>query len=120
MKLSLKLEELAQFGLAIYLFSLLDFAWWWFPALLLTPDVGMLGYIANARIGALTYNLFHHKGVAIAVYMFGVIFQNQELLLAGCILFGHSAMDRLMGYGLKYPDSFQNTHLGRVGKQNKA
>ncbi|WP_435579013.1 DUF4260 domain-containing protein [Gilvibacter sp.] len=120
MKLSLKLEELAQFGLAIYLFSLLDFAWWWFPALLLTPDVGMLGYLVNPKIGALTYNLFHHKGVALAVYLLGVILESQELLLVGCILFGHSAMDRILGYGLKYPDSFQNTHLGPVGKQDNA
>jgi hypothetical protein len=34
--------------------------------------------------------------------------------LAGVILFGHSSMDRIFGYGLKYSDSFQHTHLGML------
>lgn len=42
MKTSLKIEELAQFLLGIFFFSQLDYAWWWFPVLLLTPDIGML------------------------------------------------------------------------------
>ena len=31
-------------------------------------------------------------------------------------LFGHSSFDRVMGYGLKHEDSFQNTHLGGIGR----
>jgi hypothetical protein len=42
---------------------------------------------------------------------------NQAFLIAGIVLFGHSAFDRILGYGLKYPDSFNNTHLGRIGKE---
>jgi len=34
---------------------------------------------------------------------------------AGLILFGHSCMDRAMGYGLKYFSGFQDTHLGKIG-----
>ena len=44
MKTTLKLEELLMFVLGIYLFSLLDYAWWWFLVLILTPDIGMIGY----------------------------------------------------------------------------
>jgi hypothetical protein len=46
----------------------------------------------------------------------GIILAHQPLQLAGLILFGHSSMDRVMGYGLKYPDAFQHTHLGMIGK----
>jgi multisubunit Na+/H+ antiporter MnhB subunit len=112
MKIQLALEELAQFGFAIFLFTQLDYAWWVFLALLLTPDIGMLGYIINTRIGSITYNIFHHKGIAIAIYLLGIWLQNPDLQLIGVILFGHSAMDRMLGYGLKYPDSFKHTHLG--------
>ncbi len=68
MKFILKLEELASLVLGIYLFSTLDFAWWWFLALLLTPDIGMLGYVINSKVGAWSYNIFHHKGIAISVF----------------------------------------------------
>ena len=52
MKYILKLEELAEFILGIFIFSRLDFAWWYFPLLLLAPDIGMLGYLVNPKIGA--------------------------------------------------------------------
>lgn len=101
-----------MFGLSIYLFTLTHFAWWWFPALILAPDIGMLGYLAGQRVGAATYNLFHHKGIAILVLCTGWYFGIAALTLAGIILFGHASLDRILGYGLKYPDSFHHTHLG--------
>ena len=111
----LQLEELAQFLASVYAFSMLDFAWWWYPAFILTPDIGMIGYLVNSRIGAVTYNLFHHKGVAVLFLVFGFYSMNQALLLTGIILFGHASMDRIFGYGLKYTDSFKHTHLGQIG-----
>lgn len=116
MNTTLKVEEFAQFILGIFLFSQLDFAWWLFPALILLPDIGMLGYAFNPKIGALIYNLFHNKAIAIAVYLAGVFYFGPIFTLIGIILFSHSAMDRIFGYGLKYPDSFKNTHLGVIGK----
>ena len=103
-----------MFGLSIYLFNQLDFAWWWYLALILTPDIGMLGYLINTRVGATTYNLFHHKGVAVILLVLGWYLQFEALSLTGIILFGHASLDRIMGYGLKYPDSFKNTHLGQL------
>lgn len=114
MKTTLKVEELAQLILGIYLFSQLDFAWWWFPALILLPDIGMIGYVFNTKTGALIYNIFHNKMIALAVYLAGIYLTNQTICLAGIILFSHAAMDRIFGYGLKYPDSFKNTHLGKI------
>ncbi len=116
MKYLLKVEELFMFGLSIYAFSKLNYAWWWYPVLLFTPDLSMLGYLLNPRIGARTYNFVHLKALGITIYVTGAVIANPLLQLVGLILFGHSSMDRVMGYGLKYSDSFQHTHLGRIGK----
>jgi len=117
MKQLIQLEEAAMFALGIYGFSLLPFAWWWFPALLLAPDFAMIGYLAGNRAGAWLYNIVHHKGIAIAVYILGVYSGNVNLLLAGIILFAHSSMDRMLGYGLKFEKGFKFTHLGEIGEK---
>ena len=114
MKNLIKLEELLMFLLSIYLFSLLDYAWWLYLALILTPDIGMIGYAINTKIGAFSYNLFHHKGIAILLGFASFWWSIPALQLVGIILFGHASMDRMMGYGLKFQDSFKNTHLGKL------
>ena len=97
----------------------LNYPIWWFFALLLVPDIGMLGYLFNDRIGAWSYNLFHHRGTAIALYLVGMFFlESRGLQLAGVIIFSHIAMDRALGYGMKYEKGFKFTHLGKVGKSN--
>ncbi|MDX1520811.1 MAG: DUF4260 domain-containing protein [Anaerolineae bacterium] len=111
MKNLIRIEELFFVLLCIYLFSTLDYAWWWFPALLLTPDLSMIGYAATPRLGATIYNIFHHRGAAIAVYLIGALLNNPPLQLAGVILLAHASLDRMVGYGLKYPDAFTHTHL---------
>lgn len=105
------------FGLGIYLFSLLDYTWWWFPALLLVPDLSMIGYAFGNKAGAWTYNIVHHRGVAVIVYLAGIYLNNTALQLAGVILFSHSCFDRVFGYGLKYEKGFKFTHLGEIGKK---
>jgi len=116
MKNLLKLEELLMFGLALFLFSKLDYGWGWYALLFFAPDLSMIGYLANPRLGAWTYNLIHHKGLAVALYVLGNLLAIPWLMFAGTILFGHSSFDRIMGYGLKHEDAFQNTHLGRIGR----
>jgi len=116
MKNLLKLEELLMLGLALFLFSKLDYGWGWYALLFLTPDLSMVGYLANPRLGAWTYNLIHHKGLAVALYVLGALLSIPSLMFAGTILFGHSSFDRVLGYGLKHEDAFQNTHLGRIGR----
>lgn len=103
-----------MFLLSIFFFNQLDYAWWVFLVWILVPDIGMLGYLISTRIGAWSYNLFHHKGVAILVWVLGITQSSQELQLAGIILFGHASMDRIFGYGLKYSDNFKHTHLGNL------
>jgi len=117
MKNIIKLEEMGMFLLSIYLFNQLHFSWWWFPLLLLAPDISALGYIINNKSGAILYNVFHHKGIAIVVYLAGIYLHNETIQLTGLILFAHSSMDRIFGYGLKYFEGFKFTHLGNIGKQ---
>lgn len=112
----IKLEETALFGLGIYLFSLLNYAWWWFPALLLIPDLSMIGYGFGNKVGAWAYNIAHHRGSAIVTYLLGIYFESESLTLTGIMLFSHSSMDRMFGYGLKYEKGFKFTHLGEIGK----
>lgn len=114
MNTTLKLEEAAMFGLSIYFFTFTDFAWWVYLAFILTPDIGMLGYLHGTKTGAFTYNLFHHKGIAVGFLLLGFLLANDPLLLTGCILFGHASLDRVFGYGLKYTGSFKHTHLGQL------
>ena len=114
MKTLLTTEELSQFLGSVYLFSLLKFAWWWFPALLLLPDLSMVGYLINPAVGAVCYNFVHHKGLGIVVGLVGLAMGNQTLMLAGIILYAHASMDRVAGYGLKYVDSFKHTSLGSL------
>ena len=116
MKSILKIEELAMFILGVILFNQLNYEWWWFLVLILLPDIGMLGYIVNTKIGAIVYNIFHHKGLALCLYFFGIYTEIELLKLIGIILFAHASMDRIFGYGLKFSDAFTNTHLGSIGK----
>lgn len=113
-----KIEEIMMCALGVYMFNLLDFEWWWFLVLILAPDVGMVGYLFGSKVGAKVYNLFHHKGVAIALYLLGSYLSLPLCQLAGIILFSHSAMDRIFGYGLKYDKGFKYTHLGEIGNTN--
>lgn len=117
MKTTLKSEELIMFVLGIFAFNQLCFVWWWFLVLFLVPDISMLGYLVNPKIGAITYNLFHHKGIAILLYVLGVFLKMEIIELIGVILFSHASFDRILGYGLKYSTSFHDTHLGKIGNK---
>lgn len=115
MKLLINLEELAKLAFSYFVSLYLGFSWWAFFALLFLPDISIIGYIINTKVGAWCYNLFHHQGTAILTGVTGIILGLPELQLAGLVLFGHSALDRALGYGLKYNDNFKHTHLGWIG-----
>ena len=118
MKITLKLEEAAMTVIAIYFLSIhnLGLSVWVWIFLFFTPDIGMLGYLINTRAGAIVYNLFHHKGIALLLATLGYYFQNETVTAMGILLFAHASFDRILGYGLKYPGSFKNTHLGSLEK----
>ena len=116
MKTLLRLEELGEALFSIYLFSLLPFPWWVYPLLFFAPDLSMLGYIGGPRLGAFTYNLVHHKAIALGLYVLGIFLSIPAISLLGVIFLGHSSLDRALGYGMKYADSFHRTHLGTIGR----
>lgn len=115
MKIILKLEHLTVLLASIYFFSQSDFTWWWYLVLFLAPDLGMIGYTINTKWGAITYNILHHYGVAALVFCLGKFLEIGWLELAGIVMIGHIAFDRLLGYGLKFSDDFRHTHLGWIG-----
>jgi len=116
MKNILKLEEFAMFGFCVYALYLFNAEWWCYLLLLLGLDISMIGYLAGNKVGAVVYNLFHHNGIAVSIYLAGSLTDNVPLQIAGIILFGHSSMDRMFGYGLKQVEGFKYTHLGMIGK----
>ena len=117
-KYLLKTEEAGMLMLASFAYAQTGLSWWIFAALFLTPDIGILGYLFGPKTGAITYNLFHHKGIAVLVWLFGFLTYTISFEVAGIILFAHSSFDRILGYGLKYPDHFRHTHLGIIGKDH--
>jgi hypothetical protein len=119
MKNLMRLEDLFLGILAFYLFLLLPLAWWWFLVLLLTPDLSKLGYLFGPRVGAIAYDTVHHRAVSVALFILGGVLGAAWLQAAALILFAHSSLDRVLDYGLKYPDSFQHTHLGMIGRSSE-
>jgi hypothetical protein len=112
----LKAEEVAMLGIGLYFLSLHHLgvaAWLWF-FIFFSPDISMLGYLINNRIGANLYNFFHHRGIAIACVAIGYFLGYEVLISAGILLFAHASFDRIFGFGLKYPSSFNDTHLGKL------
>lgn len=114
MKALIKLEEVGFFLLSIFLLYKLNISlsWWLYLILFFSPDIGILGYLINNKIGAYTYNLLHHKAIASILLMIGIIQANDYILFAGLLMLGHSSFDRILGYGLKYTDNFKHTSSG--------
>lgn len=116
MKYILILEEITLFMLSILFFSFAtSLPWYFYAGLFFTPDFAFLGYLVNTKFGAICYNTLHHKGLWILVAVIGFSLEIEWLLGLGIVYAGHSAFDRIFGYGLKYSDSFQHTHLGLIG-----
>ena len=86
--------------------------------LLLVPDVSMIGYLRGPRVGAILYNLAHDLATGAVIAAVGLGIGITPLIAIGAVFVAHSGMDRMMGYGLKLPSSFKDTHLGRIGRRN--
>ncbi|WP_175614781.1 DUF4260 domain-containing protein [Piscibacillus halophilus] len=113
-RILLHFEGLTVLGIALYFYSILDFSWVLFLVLLLAPDFSMLGYLINERIGSVIYNLFHTYIAPAILLLGGIILSVSSILAIALIWIAHIGMDRTVGYGLKYPTGFKDTHLNRV------
>ena len=113
----LRLEGAAALVGGILLYQQTGADWIVFIVLLLLPDLSILGYVRGPAIGAVVYNLVHTWALAGALLGVGFLLQVPIVFAAGAALLAHIGGDRLLGYGLKYPTSFQDTHLGRIGRR---
>jgi hypothetical protein len=112
----LRAESVAIFLAGVALYLQLNGSALWLVPLLLVPDASAIGYLAGPRAGAMTYNLAHNLVTALAVLAIGWFAAIAPLALAGAILVSHVGMDRSLGFGLKLPTDFKDTHLGRIGR----
>ncbi|KGX87105.1 DUF4260 domain-containing protein [Pontibacillus marinus] len=108
-------EGLVVFILSIYFYSQIGESWWMFFLLLLAPDLSMLGYLINNKLGSVTYNVFHSYSVPLLCLLVSVILESPLFIGIGIIWVAHIGMDRTVGYGLKYPTQFKDTHLQKIG-----
>jgi hypothetical protein len=115
----LRAEGLAVLVFSIVLYWNLGARWWLFAALLLVPDVSMLGYVASPRIGRISYNIVHSYVLPLSVAIAAIAMHSVRVLPFVCIWTAHVGMDRALGYGLKTSDRFGDTHLGTLGKKRK-
>jgi hypothetical protein len=117
-----QVENAALAALAVYLYSSLDLSWWLFAALILAPDLSALGYIRSAELGARTYNAAHiWLWPALLGAVGFILFRNDPasspVVLGIALIWSvHIGVDRALGYGLKFPGSFDRTHLGPIGR----
>jgi hypothetical protein len=112
----LRAEALALFVAGVLLYLQMGGNGLWLLPLLLAPDISMIGYLGGPRLGAITYNLVHNLVTALMLLGIGWFAAMAPLALAGAILVAHVGMDRTLGYGLKLPTDFRDTHLGRIGR----
>jgi hypothetical protein len=107
----LRLEAGSIAVLSAILYSSTGASWWLLAALWLAPDLSMLGYLVNSRTGAFCYNVVHSYLLPAALASVALLAHQPALFPFALIWFNHIGVDRLMGYGLKYPQGFAATHL---------
>jgi hypothetical protein len=110
----LRLEGLALFGAAMGLYAVQGFGWGLFALLLLVPDLAALGYLGGKRLGSRLYNVAHTISLPLLLGGLSLAFGSALGVQLTLIWLAHIGMDRTVGYGLKYADSFKHTHLSEV------
>jgi hypothetical protein len=110
----LRLEGLAVLAGALALYTYQGYGWLAFGLLFLAPDLAIGVYALDQRAGRIAYNLVHTYSLPLVLAVAGLWGDFGLGLQLALIWFAHIGMDRMLGYGLKYPDSFKETHLSRV------
>ena len=119
-RLPVWVQRVESAGLAVVAavaFVELGHSWWWLLALFLLFDLSMVGYASNPRLGAWTYNAVHSYLAPAALGVAAILGDVRWAGFLALVWAFHIAVDRLLGYGLKFQDRFTHTHLGDIGKQ---
>ena len=102
------------FLLATHLYGHEGGSWLAFAVLFFAPDASFAGYFAGPRIGAALYNVAHSY---VGPLILAATSLSTGIGLPLALVWGaHIAFDRALGYGLKYPSAFSDTHLGPIGR----
>ena len=110
----LRLEGAMIFIIALVLYGQSGSGWLLFVLLFFVPDVSMIGYVVNTKIGATIYNLIHAYALPCSLGLVGMFTGKALPVSLSLIWFAHIGLDRVLGFGLKYPTEFKDTHLQRV------
>jgi len=110
----LRLEGLAVAVGALILYFDAGFGWLLLLLLILAPDLSMLGYLGGPTLGAASYDVAHTYVLPVALAVVGVLGDAETATQIALIWLAHIGVDRFLGYGLKYPTGFKDTHLQRV------
>ena len=116
-QLILCLEGFCLLAGSLWAFQVQHAGWASFAVLFFAPDLSMLGYLVNPKIGAAAYNAARTTVVCGPLAVYGDLSGFSVALAMGLIGLTHVGFDRLLGYGLKYPLGFGYTHLGRSEKE---
>ena len=112
----IKLEGLTIFILALVIYWQQSFGWTLFWSTVLLPDLALLGYLVNAKVGATAYNITHAKWLPSALAVVAIVASNALFSALALMWFVHIGVDRMLGYGQKYPEGLKVTHLGTIGQ----
>lgn len=86
--------------------------WVLFTCFFLVPDLSLLPYLQGPSAMASTlYNVMHNYVVPGVLGIFAVPFHSVPFGEVSLIWIAHISLDRMFGYGLKYPVSFRFTHI---------
>jgi hypothetical protein len=110
----ISLEYIIAFLVTVFFYWHFEFSFVYFVLFLLLPDVSMLGYIVNTKVGALFYNIGHSFMLPAILLIIGFVTISTPLLMGSIIWLAHIFLDRALGYGLKYDDAFTKTHLQQI------
>jgi Domain of unknown function (DUF4260) len=110
----LRLEGVIVLAAALALYFDSGYGWLLLVVLVLAPDLSMLGYLAGPAVGAAIYDVVHTYALPVALGTVGVLGDVDLATQLSLIWFAHIGADRALGYGLKYPTAFRDTHLQRV------
>jgi hypothetical protein len=116
----LRIEGLCVLIAAMVAYARFGPGWGTFALFFLAPDLSFAGYLAGPRVGAATYNAAHSYIGAVSALVAGLVLSSATWLGVGLVWCAHIGFDRALGYGLKYPEGFAFTHLGRIGRLPRA
>jgi hypothetical protein len=112
----LRTEAVVVLAMSFVFYGRTGANWWLFAALFLVPDIATVFYLLSQEAGSTAYNTAHSYILPLLLVVLAITSERRVSVPFALIWIAHIAFDRMLGYGLKYPGSFRETHLGTVGK----